>query len=132
MVYNTEKRTLYVISRSIAGHSKDFCPEVLDLWIHFSFTVFKKRSNIHNILAFKGRRDLTAHKRHNKKLSTLMESVIHNRSPDTHPSASAEPSCHSLICAVNSIPFSKASLACSNVILIPEIYIVQILRDQDI
>lgn len=81
------------------------------MWIHFSFTVFKKKSNIHDILAFKGRRDLTVHKRHNKKVSTLLESVIHDSSPDTHPSVLAEPSCHSLICAVNSGPLCKTYLA---------------------
>lgn len=112
MVHSTEKTMLDVITGSLSGYSKDLSTKVLDHAIHFSFTVFKKKSNIHDILAFKGRRDLTAHKRQNKKVSSaLLESVIHDSSPDTHPSALAEPSCHSLICAVNSGPLCETYLA---------------------
>lgn len=123
MVNSTEERELD-ISGPILVHSKDFSTQVQD---HVdSFVLY---SNIHNILALKGRRDLIAHKRFTKEASTLMEPVIHNGSSTfillPWPSQDVTHCLSILLLFVEPLP-------CFNVVLIPAIYTAWVHRDQDI
>lgn len=71
----------------------------------------KKKENVHNTLAFKGRRDAIGEEICDEKISTLMESVTHKSPAAAPPPASAELRCHPLICAVDSVSFRITSLA---------------------